>query len=45
MSTETTEINTAALIEEIRNRPKQEIQCKRILLPTDGSGQAFKAVS
>ena len=45
MSTETTEINTAALIEEIRKRPKQEIQCKRILLPTDGSGQAFKAVS
>lgn len=33
-----------ALIEEIKQRPKQAIKCDRILLATDGSGQAFKAV-
>ncbi len=42
---ETAQMDTAALIEEIKKRPKQEIKCDRILLPTDGSGQAFKAVS
>lgn len=40
----TSQLDTAALIEEIKTRPKQEIKCNRILLPTDGSGQAFKAV-
>ena len=39
------QLNTATIIEEIKKRPKQEIKCDRILLPTDGSGQAFKAVS
>jgi len=39
------QIDTAVLIEEIKKRPKQDIKCDRILLPTDGSGQAFKAVS
>ena len=33
------------LIEEIKARPKQAIRCDRILVPTDGSGQAFKAVN
>ena len=33
------------LIDEIRSRPKQKIECNRILVPTDGSGQAFKAVN
>ena len=42
---ETAQMDTAVLIEEIKKRPKQEIKCDRILLPTDGSGQAFKAVS
>lgn len=37
-------INTEELIAEIKTRPKQEIKCDRILLPTDGSGQAFKAL-
>ena len=33
------------LIEEIKARPRQVIRCDRILVPTDGSGQAFKAVN
>lgn len=33
------------LIEEIQSRPKQAVACERILVPTDGSGQAFKAVN
>ena len=47
MAENTTEKNAEELIEEIQNRPKQErnIECKRILVPTDGSGQAFKAVN
>ena len=32
------------LIEEIKKRNPQEIHCDRILVPTDGSGQAFRAV-
>lgn len=40
----TSQMDTAALIEEIKTRPQQAIKCDRILLPTDGSGQAFKAV-
>ncbi|WP_367183103.1 universal stress protein [Selenomonas sp.] len=43
--TEHEKIDTAALMEEIKRRPPQKIKCQRILLPTDGSGQAFKAVS
>ena len=39
------QLDTAAIIEEIKKRPRQNIKCERILLPTDGSGQAFKAVS
>ena len=35
----------AKLIDEIKSRPKENIECKRILVPTDGSGQAFKAVN
>jgi len=31
------------LIEEIKSRPRQEIKCERILVSTDGSGQAFMA--
>ena len=31
-------------IEEIQKRDPQKIHCDRILVPTDGSGQAFKAV-
>lgn len=31
-------------IAEIRKRKPQEVRCDRILVPTDGSGQAFKAV-
>ena len=45
MRTENTVVDTESLIAEIKTRPKQEIKCNRILLPTDGSGQAFKAVS
>ena len=47
MAENTTEKNAEELIEEIQNSPKQErkIECKRILVPTDGSGQAFKAVN
>ena len=40
----TGKMDTAALIEGIKKRPQQAIKCDRILLPTDGSGQAFKAV-
>ncbi len=32
------------IIEDIMSRPAQKIECSRILVPTDGSGQAFKAV-
>lgn len=39
----TSQMDTAGLIEEIKKRPQQKIKCDRILLPTDGSGQAFKA--
>ena len=47
MAENTTEKNAEELIEEIQNRPRQERkrECKRILVPTDGSGQAFKAVN
>ena len=38
------EMNTEKLIAAIQSRPRQKIQCNRILLPTDGSGQAFKAL-
>src|SRR5574344_561844 len=31
-------------IAEIRKRKPQEVHCDCILVPTDGSGQAFKAV-
>lgn len=34
-----------ALIEEIQHRKPQAIHCDRILVPTDGSGQAFRAVN
>lgn len=37
--------DTARLIADIQSRPKQEISCRRILVPTDGSGQAFTAVN
>lgn len=37
--------DTARLIADIQSRPKQEISCRRILVPTDGSGQAFAAVN
>ncbi|SFI22906.1 Nucleotide-binding universal stress protein, UspA family [Selenomonas ruminantium] len=40
----TSQMDAAAWIEEIRKRPRQAITCDRILLPTDGSGQAFQAV-
>ena len=33
------------LIEEIQHRKPQTIRCDRILVPTDGSGQAFRAVN
>ena len=33
------------LMEEIQTREPQHIHCDRILVPTDGSGQAFKAVN
>ena len=33
------------LIEEIQTREPQAIHCDRILVPTDGSGQAFRAVN
>ncbi len=36
--------DTADIIEEIKKRNPQEIHCDRILVPTDGSGQAFRAV-
>ena len=32
------------IIAEIKKRNPQEIHCDRILVPTDGSGQAFRAV-
>ena len=32
------------IIEEIKKREPEKITCDRILVPTDGSGQAFKAV-
>lgn len=32
------------LIQEIKTRPQQKIKCERILVPADGSGQAFMAV-
>ncbi len=35
----------AEVIEDIKTRAPQPIRCRRILVPTDGSGQAFKAVS
>lgn len=36
-------MSNEALIQEIMTRPRQEIRCERILVPTDGSGQAFMA--
>lgn len=33
------------LIEAIKTRAPQPIRCDRILVPTDGSGQAFRAVN
>lgn len=36
-------MSTEELIEQIKTRPKTEIRCERILVPTDGSGQAFRA--
>ena len=33
------------IIEAIQVRAPQPVACRRILVPTDGSGQAFKAVS
>ena len=36
-------MSTEELIEQIKMRPKTEIRCERILVPTDGSGQAFRA--
>ena len=33
------------LIEEIQTREPQAIHCDRVLVPTDGSGQAFRAVN
>ncbi len=38
------EVDTQKIIEDIQRRPVQKIECRRILVPTDGSGQAFKAV-
>ena len=37
-------VDLADIIEEIKRRNPQEIHCDRILVPTDGSGQAFRAV-
>lgn len=34
----------ADVIRAIRERAPQPVRCQRILVPTDGSGQAFKAV-
>lgn len=34
----------ADVIKAIRERAPQQVSCQRILVPTDGSGQAFKAV-
>lgn len=41
------EKDPAQIVEDIQNRPKQAgrpVRCDRILVPTDGSGTAFKAV-
>lgn len=38
------ELDTQKIIEDIQRRSAQKIECRRILVPTDGSGQAFKAV-
>lgn len=37
-------MSTEKLIEEIKSRPRTEVACDRILVATDGSGQAFQAV-
>ena len=34
----------ADVIRAIQERAPQPVRCQRILVPTDGSGQAFKAV-
>lgn len=34
----------ADVIKAISERMPQQVSCQRILVPTDGSGQAFKAV-
>lgn len=41
----TEQLDKDKLIKEIQSRPKEKIECRRILVPTDGSGQAFKAVN
>lgn len=38
-------METKTLMEEIQTREPQHIHCDHILVPTDGSGQAFKAVN
>ncbi|SFT40631.1 Nucleotide-binding universal stress protein, UspA family [Selenomonas sp. GACV-9] len=38
-------MSTVELIEEIKTRPRTAIRCARILVPVDGSGQSFAAVS
>lgn len=37
-------VDTEKIIAEIKSRPAQNIKCERILVPTDGSGQAFRAI-
>ena len=39
------EIDKDQLIQEIQSRPKTQVKCDNILVPTDGSGQAFKALN
>lgn len=39
------QLDKEELIKEMRSRPQTQIECRRILVPTDGSGQAFKAVN